>query len=253
MPERAVREASPSPAPCASSPIPRARGEGRGEGQKLAPTVAYAAAPHPNPLPMPEEAWGEGMISPPRPLLLLPRPEPADVVALIPEGPPRQFRWRGVLHQVGAGARPGAHRAGMVAPHASEDERDYYMVEDTERPPLLALPRRPLRTRSETHAAVVRARGVRMTAFAELVAATNFSFLRGARMRTRWSGRQPSWGLPPSASPTATRWPASCARIRRPRSTTSGCWSARGSSPPTASRRSAIRPTAPPTAGCAAC
>ena len=32
-------------------------------------------------------------------------------------------------------------------------------------------------------------------------------------MRRRWSGRRRSWGSPPSASPTAIRWPAWCARI----------------------------------------
>ncbi len=179
LPERAVRKASPSPRALATSPpIPRARGEGRGEGQKLAPTVAYTAAPHPNPLPMPEEAWGEGMISAPRPLLLLPRPEPADVVALIPEGPPRQFRWRGVLHQVVEAQGPE-----RIAPEwwrrTGEDERDYYMVEDTAGRRFW-LYRAGIYGRSETTPAVVHARGVWMTAFAELVAATNFSFLRGA-------------------------------------------------------------------------
>jgi protein ImuB len=67
----------------------------------------------------------------PRPLLLLPRPEPAEVVALIPEGPPRQFRWRGVRHQI-------VHAQGpeRIAPEwwrqCPEDaERDYYTVEDS--------------------------------------------------------------------------------------------------------------------------
>jgi protein ImuB len=68
----------------------------------------------------------------PRPLLLLPRPEPAEVVALIPEGPPRQFRWRGVRHQV-------AHAQGpeRIAPEwwrqpaGDAAERDYYTVEDS--------------------------------------------------------------------------------------------------------------------------
>ena len=65
----------------------------------------------------------------PRPLLLLPRPEPAEVLALIPEGPPRQFRWRGVLHQVAEAQGPE-----RIAPEwwrrTGESERDYYMVED---------------------------------------------------------------------------------------------------------------------------
>jgi protein ImuB len=61
----------------------------------------------------------------------LPRPEPAEVVALIPEGPPRQFRWRGVRHQI-------VHAQGpeRIAPEwwrqCPEDaERDYYTVEDS--------------------------------------------------------------------------------------------------------------------------
>ena len=63
------------------------------------------AAPHPNPLPM-LKRHGERETAAPRPLLLLPRPEAAEVVALIPEGPPRQFRWRGVLHQVAEAQGP---------------------------------------------------------------------------------------------------------------------------------------------------
>ncbi len=53
------------------------------------------------------------------------------MVALIPEGPPRQFRWRGVRHQI-------VHAQGpeRIAPEwwlqAPEDtERDYYTVEDS--------------------------------------------------------------------------------------------------------------------------
>ena len=46
----------------------------------------------------------------PRPLLLLPHAEPAEVMALVPEGPPRRFRWRGVTYDV-AGAQ-GPERIG---------------------------------------------------------------------------------------------------------------------------------------------
>jgi protein ImuB len=68
-----------------------------------------------------------------RPLLLLPRPEPAEVVALIPEGPPRQFRWRGVRHQVS-----GAEGPERIAPEwwrqsaGDVAERDYFVIEDSE-------------------------------------------------------------------------------------------------------------------------
>src|SRR5262249_29763945 len=67
----------------------------------------------------------------PRPLLLLPKPEAADVMALIPDGPPRRFRWRGIMHQVADAEGPERitpewwHRTGAAA-------RDYYVVEDTE-------------------------------------------------------------------------------------------------------------------------
>lgn len=135
IPERAVRMAAPSACATPTSPqIPIARGEGRGEGQRHTPTSAIATAPHPSPLPPSGErgsAPSQWIADTPRPLLLLPLPEPAEVVALIPEGPPRQLRWRGVLHHV-------AHAQGpeRIAPEwwrQSPDtaERDYYTVEDT--------------------------------------------------------------------------------------------------------------------------
>ncbi len=67
----------------------------------------------------------------PRPLLLLPQAEPAeDVMALIPEGPPRRFRWRGVTYEVEASQGP--ERIGAEWWHHREPEptRDYYLVED---------------------------------------------------------------------------------------------------------------------------
>ncbi len=103
-----------------------------------------------------------------RPLLLLPRAEPTEVTALVPDGPPRRFCWRGVTYEV-AGAqgperiasewwrdRPASlsahpHESGYPAmkekekrgprhqapDRASGDERqyeltrDYYLVEDS--------------------------------------------------------------------------------------------------------------------------
>jgi protein ImuB len=72
-----------------------------------------------------------------RPLLLLPHAEPAeDVTALVPEGPPRRFRWRGVTYDVTGAQGPeriGAEwwrqrmQSGAVLP-----TRDYYLVEDAE-------------------------------------------------------------------------------------------------------------------------
>ena len=100
IPERAVR-ARPAAASRRSSPSPRSsRGGGRA--------------------PMPA-----------RPLLLPERPEAADVLAVVPDGPPRHFRWRGVLHQVAEAQGPE-----RITPEwwrrTAERTRDYYVVEDVE-------------------------------------------------------------------------------------------------------------------------
>jgi protein ImuB len=75
-----------------------------------------------------------------RPLLLLPQAEPADdVAALVPDGPPRRFSWRGVTYDI-KGAQ-GPERIGAewwrrpARPQAEESKedaptRDYYLVED---------------------------------------------------------------------------------------------------------------------------
>jgi protein ImuB len=78
----------------------------------------------------------------PRPLLLLPHAEPTEVTALVPDGPPRRFCWRGVTYEV-AGAE-GPERIGAEwwrapppnpPPLAGKGKeggptRDYYLVED---------------------------------------------------------------------------------------------------------------------------
>lgn len=75
-----------------------------------------------------EQPWEE---APMRPLLLLPCAEPAEVTALLPEGPPLQFSWRGVRYAV-------AHAQGpeRIRPEWWRDThtrpRDYYTVEDEE-------------------------------------------------------------------------------------------------------------------------
>ena len=73
-----------------------------------------------------EENWPEQT----RPLLVLPRAEPTEVTALVPDGPPRRFCWRGVTYDV-AGAQ-GPERIGAEWRHRSaQPTRDYYLVEDT--------------------------------------------------------------------------------------------------------------------------
>ena len=100
-----------------------------------------------------------------RPLLLLPHAEPTEVMALIPDGPPRRFRWRGVTYEVAGAQGPeriGAEWWHLSAPPAPSNAsarlqaltRDYYLVEDFRRSPLLALPRRTVRARDQCGALV---------------------------------------------------------------------------------------------------
>lgn len=64
-----------------------------------------------------------------RPLRMLAAPEPVDVTAEIPEGPPRNFRWRRILYQIKCAEGPE-----RIAPEWWRNERnrtrDYYRVED---------------------------------------------------------------------------------------------------------------------------
>ena len=62
---------------------------------------------------------------------MLERPETAEVLAVVPDGPPRHFRWRGVLHQVAEAQGPE-----RIAPEwwrrTAEQTRDYFVVEDAQ-------------------------------------------------------------------------------------------------------------------------
>jgi protein ImuB len=65
-----------------------------------------------------------------RPLLLLPRAEPTEVVALMPEGPPRRFRWRGALHNVAFAQGPERIASEWWTYRKRQPTRDYYLLED---------------------------------------------------------------------------------------------------------------------------
>jgi protein ImuB len=73
-------------------------------------------------------AWPEATARPP---VLLARPEPIEAVAILPDAPPSQFRWRRRLHRVRAAEGPE-----RIAPEWWRDPlsrtRDYYRVEDEE-------------------------------------------------------------------------------------------------------------------------
>jgi len=73
-------------------------------------------------------AWDEGD-APMRPLLMLPCAEPAEVTAMVPEGPPRRFRWRGVQYEVASAEGPERIRPEWWRERESR-VRDYYTVED---------------------------------------------------------------------------------------------------------------------------
>ncbi len=88
--------------------------------------LAGAAAPA---WPVPEE---EAEAPPDRPLRLFARPEPVEVLAEVPEGPPLRFRWRRVVHVVASAEGPERIAAEWWRPEdAGQATRDYYRVEDS--------------------------------------------------------------------------------------------------------------------------
>jgi len=74
-------------------------------------------------------AWPPPRHTPPRPPLLFARPEPADVIALVPDGPPQRIRWRGALHTVAHAEGPERIAAEWWRTQKPQPTRDYYLVE----------------------------------------------------------------------------------------------------------------------------
>jgi protein ImuB len=69
----------------------------------------------------------------PRPLRLLPRPEPVEAVAPVPDDPPVLFRWRRLAHRVSRADGPERIAGEWWRDRAAREEddiRDYYRVED---------------------------------------------------------------------------------------------------------------------------
>ena len=64
----------------------------------------------------------------PRPLLMLPCAEPAEVMALLPDGPPSLFRWRGVRYSIVYAEGPERLRPEWW--RGQKATRDYYVAED---------------------------------------------------------------------------------------------------------------------------
>ncbi len=83
--------------------------------------------------PQDDEGWTQTPKAALRPLRLLPRPEPVQVVALLPDHPPAQFRWRRVLHEVVRAEGPERLLGEwwQIDPKlGDEPPRDYFRVED---------------------------------------------------------------------------------------------------------------------------
>ncbi|MEE8622341.1 MAG: DNA polymerase Y family protein, partial [Alphaproteobacteria bacterium] len=89
--------------------------------------------------PVPAASADAGSAGPtPRPLHLLPWPEPIEVMAPVPDHPPVMFRWRRRRHRVACADGPERigpewwleEPADAFSPH--HRIRDYYRVEDTE-------------------------------------------------------------------------------------------------------------------------
>ena len=151
LPARQMELASPSPSPLAS-------GEGPGWGQddrtercaalidtlrqRLGPQSVRRFEPlarhlpeHAEVLSLASEESRASWTSPEeksRPLLLLPHAEPAEVTALVPEGPPRRFCWRGVIYNVAGFQGPERIASEWWLDRAPEPTRDYYLVEDVD-------------------------------------------------------------------------------------------------------------------------
>ncbi len=79
----------------------------------------------------PDAPEQEQMMFHARPLKLLDRPEPIEVLYATPDGYPRQFRWRAGLHEVVRVAGPERIAPEWWRQKGSARLRDYYRVEDS--------------------------------------------------------------------------------------------------------------------------
>ena len=68
--------------------------------------------------------------TPKRPLRLFTNPEPIEVTAEVPDGPPLRFRWRRALHTVALAEGPERIAMEWWRSPASQPTRDYFRVED---------------------------------------------------------------------------------------------------------------------------
>ncbi len=109
---------------------PRARARHRPE-RAVAHATPFARGEHRQPAlagQVEPESWPEEQ--PPRPLLLLPRPEPISVMALLPDHPPRRVEWRRERLEIARAEGPERLESAWWDPaEAQEPARDYYRLE----------------------------------------------------------------------------------------------------------------------------
>ena len=74
----------------------------------------------------------EAPATPQRPFRLFDRPEPVDVMAEVPDGPPLLFTWRRVRRRVARAAGPERIEPEWWAGARDEAVRDYYRIEDAD-------------------------------------------------------------------------------------------------------------------------
>ena len=111
LPERAVTRAAPCEAPAK-------------------PRQDASLAPRESPFPGLPAGQPPNL---PRPLRLFPRAQPIEAMALLPDHPPAQFRWRRLLHRVAAAEGPERLSPEWWHPEpetAAEPARDYFRLED---------------------------------------------------------------------------------------------------------------------------
>jgi len=70
--------------------------------------------------------------APRRPLRMFARPEPIEVMAEVPDGPPLRFRWRRLAHAVNRAEGPERIAMEWWRQQEPQPTRDYYRVEDDE-------------------------------------------------------------------------------------------------------------------------
>ena len=81
--------------------------------------------------------WALDPDRPSRPLMMFDPPQAVEVVAGVPDGPPRRFRWRGALHEVRLAEGPERigsewwRKTSGHLPGGAGPTRDYYRIEDT--------------------------------------------------------------------------------------------------------------------------